>query len=158
MKSSDAAFAKKADEADLAEVKMGELAQQKAANPAVKQFGERMVTDHSKANTELKQAAAKDNITLPMKMTAKDQETYDKLAKLSGPEFDRQYMKDQVSDHEMMISEFQKEANRGNKTNIESFASQTLPTLQEHLKLAKQADQKVMAADGGMNKNGKAAE
>jgi len=157
-KSSDATFAKRADQADLAEVKMGELAQQKAANPAVKQFGERMVTDHSKANTELKQAAAKDNITLPTSMTAKDQATYDKLSKLSGSQFDRQYIKDQVSDHEKVISEFQKEADESGNSNIKNFASQTLPTLQEHLKLARQADQQVMAKYSAADKNGKAAE
>lgn len=147
-KSSDVTFAKRANQADLAEVKMGELAQQKSSNSAVKQFGERMVTDHSKANTELKQAAAKDNITLPTSMNAKDRGTYDKLSKLSGSQFDRQYMKGQVSDHEKVISEFQKEANEGGNSNIKNFASETLPTLQEHLKLARSADQQVMAKNG----------
>src|SRR5581483_9505444 len=83
-KSADSTFAMKAAQGGMAEVKMGQLAEQKASSPEVKQFAQRMVTDHTKANSELKQAAAQDNITLPTSLDSKDQATYDKLSKLSG--------------------------------------------------------------------------
>jgi len=154
-KSADSTFAMKAAQGGMAEVKMGQLAEQKASSPEVKQFAQRMVTDHTKANSELKQAAAQDNITLPTSLDSKDQATYDKLSKLSGSQFDREYMRDQVADHQKDISEFKKEASSGSNPNIKNFASQTLPTLQEHLTLAKQADQQVTQTRGSAaDKNG----
>jgi putative membrane protein len=157
-KTADSTFAKKAAAGGMAEVKFGELAQQKASSPAVKQFGQRMVNDHSKANSQLKGVASKDDITLPSGLDANDQATYDKLSKLSGTAFDRAYMKDMVSDHEKDVSDFKREANTGKNSDVKNFASQTLPTLEEHLTLARQTEQQVMAENGATNKNGKAAE
>lgn len=150
----DAMFAKKAAEGGMAEVKLGELAQQKASSPQVKQFAQRMVTDHTKANSQLKEAAAQDNIAVPATLDSKDQATYEKLSKLSGSQFDREYIKGEVSDHQKDISEFKKEANSGSNPNIKSFAAQTLPTLQEHLSLAKRADQQVSQTSGSGYGNG----
>ena len=157
-KTADSTFAKIAAAGGMAEVKFGELAKQKAASPAVKQFGERMVTDHSKANSQLKGVASKNDISLPSGLDAKDQATYDKLSKLSGPEFDRAYMKDMVSDHEKDVSNFKREADTGKNSDVKNFASQTLPTLEKHLTLARQTEQQVMANNGAADKNGKAAE
>jgi putative membrane protein len=156
-KNADSTFAMKAAAGGMAEVKFGQLAQQKASNPAVKQFGERMVTDHSKANSQLKSVASKNDITLPSGLDAKDQATYDKLSKLSGPEFDRAYMKDMVSDHEKDVSDFKREANTGKNSDIKNFASQTLPTLQEHLQMARQTEQQTAGNSGAIN-NGRPAQ
>ncbi len=146
MKSADATFAMKAAQGGMAEVKLGQLAVQKAGNPEVKSFGQKMIDDHSKANDELKSAAAKDNMTLPTTLGAKDQALYNKLSSLSGADFDKAYMKAMVKDHEEDIKEFQKEASKGTNPGIRNFASTTLPTLQEHLQLAKSAEQKVTAS------------
>ncbi|MGI8991423.1 MAG: DUF4142 domain-containing protein [Bryobacteraceae bacterium] len=135
-KAMDTHFAMKAAQGGMAEVKLGQLAQDKGSSDAVKQFGKKMVDDHSKANDRLKSVAAKENITLPTDMDAKDQAVYDELSKLSGAEFDRAYARDMVRDHKKDVSEFQKEANKGKDDSIKNFASQTLPTLQEHLKMA----------------------
>jgi putative membrane protein len=135
---SDEQFAKKAAQGGLAEVKMGELAQQKGTNEAVKKFGQRMAEDHTKAGEELKQAAMKENITLPTDLDTKDQATYDALSKLSGPAFDRAYARDMVKDHEQDIAEFKREANSGKNESIKNFAAQTLPTLEDHLKEARE--------------------
>lgn len=133
-------FAKQAAEGGLLEVQLGQLAEQKASNPQVKQFGQRMVTDHTKLNNELMSIASRDNMTLPTQLTGKDKAQYDKLASLSGTQFDRAYMRDQVRDHQKDISEFQKEANNGSNPDLKNFASQSVPTLQEHLMLAQNAE------------------
>ena len=143
MKSSDATFALKAAQGGFAEVKLGQLALEKASSTDVKSFAQKMIDDHSKANNQLKEAAGKDRMTLPSTMDAKDQSLYNQLRDLSGPAFDKAYMKAMVKDHEEDVKEFQKEANKGANPDIKNFASTTLPTLQEHLELAKSTEQKV---------------
>jgi putative membrane protein len=133
----DKKFLKQAAAGGLAEVELGKLAQQKASSDAVKQFGERMVTDHTKANDQLKEVASKENVAVPTTLDKKEQAHLDKLSKLSGPQFDKAYMKDQVKDHEKDVREFQEEAQNGTNPDIKQFASQTLPILQQHLDQAK---------------------
>jgi putative membrane protein len=133
----DKKFVKESALGGLAEVEMGKLATQKASSDAVKQFGQRMVDDHSKANEQLKQAAAKSNIEVPASLDSKHQSRVDKLAKLSGPEFDKAYLKDQVKDHENDVDKFKDEAQNGSDPNVKQFAMATLPTLQEHLSAVK---------------------
>ncbi len=139
----DNTFAMNAAAGGIAEVQMGQLAVQNAADPAVKAFGQKMVNDHSKANDQLKIIAAQKGVTLPGSMTAKDQATYDHLAKLNGAEFDRAYMADMVKDHRTDISEFEKEANSGSDAELKGFATNTLPTLRQHLEMAEDTDAKV---------------
>jgi putative membrane protein len=136
---SDTDFARAAAEGGLAEVKLGELAEDKATNKAVKDLGQRMVDDHTKADDNLKAVAAKDNISIPSQMDAKDQAAYTRLSQLSGAAFDRAYARDMVRDHETDIAVFRHEANDGKDATIKSFAAQTLPTLEGHLKEARQA-------------------
>ncbi len=139
----DTDFATKAAAGGMAEVQMGQLALKNASSGDVKAFGQKMVDDHTKANDKLKSLASKDNISLPTDMDAKDKATYDRLSKLNGAAFDRAYMRDMVKDHKMDIAEFQKEANNGTNSDLKDFASETLPTLQEHLRLAETTDAKV---------------
>jgi putative membrane protein len=133
----DAHFAKEAAQGGMAEVQLGQLAQEKGSNDTVKSFGKRMVDEHSKAGDKLKEVASRESITLPTDISAKDQATYDRLAKLNGA-FDRAYARDMVKDHERDVAAFQKEANAGKDDSLKSFAAETLPTLQEHLKQAKE--------------------
>lgn len=132
----DNIFMTKAAQGGLAEVEMGKLALERASSDGVKKFGQRMVDDHSKANDELKGIAANKGVTLPTVMNVKDQATYDRLSQLNGAEFDRAYMADMVRDHRADIAEFQNQANRGRDSDVKDFASRTLPTLQDHLKMA----------------------
>lgn len=136
-------FIRKAAEGGLAEVQLGELAQQKAESPQVKEFGQRMVTDHSKANDQLKQVAEKEGITVPEKLSAKDEATKARLEKLSGAQFDRAYMATMVRDHTQDVSEFRTQANAEKDSAVKNFAAETLPTLQDHLKEAKSIDRQV---------------
>jgi putative membrane protein len=135
---SDRSFAKKADQGDLAEVKLAQLAQTKSQSPAVRSFAQRMIQDHSKANDKLKSAASQIHINLPAQPNQEQQTTYDRLSKLDGTAFDRAYAENQVKDHEHVIAEFQKEAKTGQNPQIKQFAENTLPTLHKHLTLARQ--------------------
>jgi putative membrane protein len=120
----------------MAEVQLGKLAQEKSSSDQVKQFGQRMVDDHSKANQQLEQMAQQKNVRLPKQPGAREQAEKARLEKLSGDEFDKAYMSHMVADHKKDVAEFQKESSAARDPEIKSFASQTLPTLQEHLKQA----------------------
>jgi putative membrane protein len=137
----DRKFMEKAAQGGIAEVELGKLAAQKAASPDVKQFGQRMVDDHSKANDKLKSLATSKGVNLPTGLDRSTQRELDKLSKLSGAEFDREYMKHMVSDHKKDVSEFKSEAKKAKDADVKDFAATTLPTLEEHLKLAQAAEQ-----------------
>ena len=143
---SDRAFVMEAAKGGLAEVEMGRLAAEKASNPDVKSFGQRMVDDHSKANDELKALAQQKGIQIPTDLDAKDKATRDKLAKLSGDAFDKAYMADMVKDHKTDVNEFKKESQQAKDADIKAFAGKTLPTLEDHLKMAEETHGKVSGA------------
>lgn len=134
----DRDFMTEAAAGGMAEVELGRLAAQKAKSADVKQFGQKMVDDHSKANNELKQLAARKGVTLPADMNGEQKEERDKLSKLSGAEFDKEYMKLMVDDHDKDVAAFQDEAKDGDDADVKNFASKTLPTLQEHQRMAKE--------------------
>jgi len=152
LSTADRQFVTKAAQGGMAEVELGQLATQKAQSEQVKQFGQRMVDDHTKANDQLKQVASRENITLPTGLDAKDQALKDHLEKLSGAQFDKVYMQHMVTDHKKDIAAFQKEATSGQNEQVKQFAQQTLPTLQSHLQQAQQTDQVAMK-EGQNNKN-----
>jgi len=134
--SGDRKFVEEAAIGGMSEVELGNLAQQKASNDQVKQFGARMVQDHSKANDELKQVASAKGIQLPASLDKKHQKDLDRFQKMTGADFDKAYMSHMVDDHKKDVSDFKKEASSGKDADIKGFASKTLPTLQEHLQLA----------------------
>jgi putative membrane protein len=135
-KMSDATFVMKAARGGMAEVELGKLAVEKAGSDEVKKFGQRMVDDHSKANDELKILARNKHITLPTEVDPREQALHDRLAKLSGTEFVRAYMQAMLLDHRQDMSEFGMEAKMGKDADVKGWAAKTLPTLEEHLKLA----------------------
>lgn len=143
----DMKFVKHAVSGGLLEVKLGQIAMDQAANPAVKQFGQHMVQDHMRANQQLMNVLAASGIQAPKKIGQKDQECLDKLAKLRGGEFDKEYMKGMVKDHEKTIKLFQQEAEDGQNAQLKAFAQQTLPVLKAHLQMARQTCKQV--EDGG---------
>jgi len=134
--SADHQFVMEAARGGMAEVDLGKLASEKAQSPQVKQFGERMAQDHGKANDELKSLAQQKNITLPTELDSKHQSTHDKLAKLSGAQFDRAYMQEMLQDHRKDVNEFRKESQSGKDPEVKAWAAKTLPTLEEHMRLA----------------------
>lgn len=137
-KMDDKKFLKDAALGGMTEVELGKLATQKASRDDVKQFGQKMVDDHGKANDQLKQVASQEKIPVPDTLDSKHQSRIDKLSKLSGENFDKAYVKDQLKDHQTDVKEFNTEAQSGTNPNIKSFAASTLPTLQHHLDMVKE--------------------
>ena len=127
----DRTFIHKAAKGGMMEVAMGTLAEQNGQSDDVKSFGKRMVTDHSKANEELKSIAAKKGVKLPSKEPS---------GKWSS---DKAYMDMMVKDHEKDLAEFQEEASTGTDPDVKKFAEDTAKVVQEHLDLAKQTQSKL---------------
>jgi putative membrane protein len=132
----DSTFIRTAAMDGLAEVEHGKLAAQNAASDDVKQFAQRMVDDHGKANTELQALASQKNVSLPKELDAKHKAMHDKLAKMNGAAFDSAYMTHMATAHKEAVTLFQREGKAGKDPETKAFAEKTLPTLQEHLKMA----------------------
>jgi putative membrane protein len=148
LSASDRRFIKEAAEGGMAEVELGRLAQLKGSSDDVKKFGQRMVEDHTKANDKLKELAASKSITLPEKPNPQQEATKDRLVKLAGAEFDKAYMKDMVQDHKNDVAAFRTESRSGHDPEVKDFATQTLPTVSDHLKNAQNIAPKVPQALG----------
>lgn len=132
-----AEFVVEAANSGMMEVEAGRVAQQKGSSQEVKQYGQMMVDDHTKANEELKALASTKNITVP---AAIGQDKQDKLAKLqekSGAEFDREFMDLMVSSHEDAVNLFEKQAENGSDPELKSWAAGKVTVLKQHLDHAK---------------------
>lgn len=155
----DRKFMDKAAQGGMAEVELGQLAEQNGQSPEVKAFGKRMVDDHSKANDQLKQLAEQKGVALPTSLNAQDQATKNRLSKLQGAAFDKAYMQDMVTDHKKDVAEFQRESKVAHDPELKSWAGQTLPTLQSHLQEAEKISGSGTAAmgksDNGMTAQGR---
>lgn len=138
LSSAEGDFVQRAAMDSRAEVELGNVAQQNASSDAVKQFGQRMVQDHSKASKELERLVSKKGIALS-KTVDEDQRTDAvKFSKLSGPNFDRAYMREMVDDHKKTLEEFQRQAESAQDPDVRSFAVNSLPNLQDHLRQAQE--------------------
>jgi putative membrane protein len=149
----DSKFVMMAAMGGMAEVEMGRLAAQKGASDEVRQFGQRMVDDHTRANEELMRVASSKAMTPPTTLDAKHQAAMQKLSAMSGEKFDKEYVKMMVSDHKKDVGEFQKEASGGKDADVKAFASSTLPTLQEHLQMIQRINDKMSMRRSGMGSN-----
>jgi len=127
-------FIKDAIQGNLAEVKVGQLAQEKGASQGVKDFGTQLTKDHDKANQSATQVAQQLNVTAPDAPAMKQKAVYAKLSALSGDKFDREFIKSMVKDHQEDIAKYQKEAQKVGPAA--DYAKATLPKLREHLKMA----------------------
>jgi|GEM_PF-645553 len=201
----DQRFMQDVAEGGKAEVALGNLALQRAASDDVKQFAQRMVDDHSKANQELTELASQKNISLPYSsdvkaatggvkdtvagvrdtardpravakeghtqadqqtasgrpatgdaaaisgdnLTGKHRQLYDRLSRLSGAEFDREYMKEMVKGHNKNVSEFEKASQKSQDADLKAWAAKSLPTLREHQQMARDISSKVGGKSSG---------
>jgi putative membrane protein len=143
----DQAFLKEAVQGDMTEVKMGELAQQKGQSDSVKTFGETLQKDHGDHLKKLQAMAQQMGAQAPSEPSAKQQADYDKLAKLSGAKFDREFAKHMVMDHKMDISKYQAEAKKTGP--LAELAKETVPTLQKHLQMAQSLDKPAATTGAG---------
>jgi len=143
--SADESFVKEAAMGGMAEVELGKLASEKAANERVKSFGQKMVTDHGQANEQLKSLAAGKRIALSSSVDQTHKARYDQLKGLSGAAFDRAYVTSMLADHEKDVAAFQKEAKSGRDPEVKAWAGKTLPTLEEHLKMVRELERQVVS-------------
>ena len=134
---SDEMFVKMAASGGMLEVKAGVLAQDKTANADVRAFGAKMVTDHTKAGNELKAAAKVAGIKVPDTLLDEHQKHLDHLKDMKKDDFDKAYIHHMVADHEEDVALFEKASKEAKDKNIKTFAEKTLPTIKEHLAMAK---------------------
>jgi putative membrane protein len=132
----DRKFIEDAAKGGMFEVQSGQLAQQKASDPAVKEFANRLVQDHTKANDELKQIAQAKGVQMPDKEKWGERREIGKLDKLSGAAFDHEFAMRSVSDHQKDIQEFEKAASKVKDPDVKAWAEKQLPVLREHLAMA----------------------
>ena len=121
----------------MSEVQAGQIAVDRATDNNLKQFGQQMVTDHTRINTELMQLAQQKGVTPPAMLDGDAQQQIDKLNSSNGNDFDSQYIQDQVKDHQDTVKLFQNEINQGQDPDVKAFASRNLPIIQHHLDMIK---------------------
>ncbi|MBN8904130.1 MAG: hypothetical protein BGO51_26005 [Rhodospirillales bacterium 69-11] len=132
----DRNFVVQAATGGFAEVDLGRLAAQKGTTSAIKQYGQRLVTDHSQANEELMQIADEAGIELPTEMDRRTASTLQRLRGTTGTGFDQAFIQRMIADHQRDIQLFRKEAQSGSDPTIKGFAQRYLPILQVHLQMA----------------------
>ena len=129
----DSKFVTEAANGGMAEVELGKLAQSKGSNGDVKAFGQMMVTDHSKANEELKAIAEAKGIALPDAPAEAQQQIKNDLSQQSGTSFDKGYINVMVEDHKKTVTLFEEASKNLKDPELKAFADKTLPTLKMHL-------------------------
>ncbi len=133
----DKTFVEKAAQGGMTEVELGKIAQDQASAQDVKDFGAKMVEDHSKANDELKAIASSKGITIPDSLDAKHQKMVDDLKAKSGKDFDTAYLKAMTKGHDMTDALFQKEASSGQDPDLKAFAAKTDKVVKMHIAMLK---------------------
>jgi putative membrane protein len=129
------AFLKKAIEGNYAEIQMGQLAQQKGQSDGVKRFGQMLSDDHSAANQKATAAAQSMGVAPPAGPNAKQKADHEKMSKLTGDRFDREFAMHMVADHQKDIADYKKEAKRSDAAA--DYAKGQIDVLQKHLETAK---------------------
>jgi putative membrane protein len=137
MSSQDQKFLMDAAMSGMKEVQLGRWAAQKGTSEEIKKFGQMMVDHHSKANTELMSLASSKGITLPTELDNKHQADVAKLSSRTGADFDREFAKMMLKDHDKAVDMFEKQSEKGADADLKAFAAKALPTLQEHLQQAR---------------------
>jgi putative membrane protein len=145
----DKMFLRKAAAGGLAEVQLGKLATQKAAAQDVKDFGQKMVTDHTALNSQMAPIADSMSVPLPTKLSTEDQAEYDKLNALSGDDFDKEYVSFMVKDHHQDLREFRTEAASTSNPTLRAAVDKGSKVIYEHMTMIdKMAREKGIATPG----------
>ncbi|MGH6850783.1 MAG: DUF4142 domain-containing protein [Methylocella sp.] len=137
LSSSATDFVKKAAISDMFEIQSSQLAQQKANGPT-KHFAEQMINDHQKNSKDLNSVVQDQNAeaVMPTQLDKSHQKMLDKLQRLNGTAFDRQYKKDQIAAHKQAMSLFKHYSKTGDDAALKTWADNSLPELQQHLTMA----------------------
>jgi putative membrane protein len=131
----DRRFVEQASSGGAYEVQAGQLALQKTQDAHVQMIAQHMIHDHTMANHQLSQIAQQKGLTANTAPNADQKQMINELQGLNGADFDQKYISQQTEAHKQTIALFQQETNSGQDGALRSFAAQTLPTLQEHLRM-----------------------
>jgi|SRR5579884_359102 len=137
--STEQTFAAELAHSNVAEIEMGKLAQEKGADSDVRDFGAKMVTDHTRLNNSLKEWARSNHVSLPTGLSTAAADQKRKLEGLTGKAFDSAYISDMVNDHRHDVDRVEKISRTSDDPQVKQLAQDVLPTLQEHLQLAEKA-------------------
>ena len=138
LSSKDRTFVMQAGQLSMMEVELGRLAVKRGSSPSVKQYGQEMVEDHTRANQELMQLAMQKKVELPTEMSTQNTAMIDRLSGLSGTSFDTAYKQAMIDSHKQAIALFQAQSQQGQDPELKAWAAQKLPNLQAHLKMVNQ--------------------
>lgn len=136
-------FLQNASGANMAEVEGAQLAEQKAQSPMVKQLAQTLLQDHQQLQQQLTTVEQQDGVQVKPNVTAADKSQMKKLQKMSGAQFDKRFVQDQIKDHKKDIKKFEDAAQKIDDPQVKQLAQQGLPVLQKHLGMAQQAQQQL---------------
>ena len=140
----DALFAAAANDGGLSELTLSQLGAQRATDPELKQFSERMIEEHTRLNGELQTLAAQKGIRIPQTVDIRSQFCAQSLAGLSGEKFDHCYAKAQLVAHMEAVAAFEAESERGIDPDMRAMAARALPKIKSHLEMIKPIAKKYM--------------
>lgn len=138
LSSRDRTFVMQAGQLGMLEVELGRLAVQDGSSAGVKQYGQQMVEEHTRANQELMQLAMQKKVELPTEMSTQNTALIDRLSGLSGKSFDTAYKQAMIDSHNQAIALFQAQSQQGQDPELKAWATKTLPNLQAHLEMVNQ--------------------
>lgn len=136
--SQDRNFAMQAGQIGMLEVQLGKLAVERGSSARVKEYGQEMVEEHTRANQELMQLAMQKEVELPTEMNTQNKALMDRLSGLSGTSFDAAYKQAMIDSHNQAIALFQAQSQQGQDPELKAWATQKLPNLQAHLQMVNQ--------------------
>ena len=146
----DKRFVQEAMEGDMSEIQLGQLAQQKATSDQVKQFGQKLVDDHTKLDEQIKPIAEQMGVTPPTDLSAKHKAVKNRLEGLSGAQFDKEFVKYMVSDHREDDQKFKKEESSAKDPALKNAVTQGEPVIAEHLRMAESMQKSSSTSPSGM--------
>jgi putative membrane protein len=157
LSAADQSFITTAAEANLAEIETAKMVEGKSTDPSVKDFANRLVTDHTQASQTLATLAEMTGTKLPAEPSVAERGQKDELQKLSGAKLDESYLNDELRGHKQVISRFEQEIEHGRDKSVKNYAEQTLPTLQDHIRIGEDIAGKMgMSGKLGLNQEAKA--
>lgn len=155
----DREFANEAAHVNQAEMKLANVAEQRATNSALKQFGTLMSQDHTKAWNALQSWAKESNFTLPNQPDSEQASTIQQLSKQSGQLFDQEFVRDELEGHKGAIADFEREIENGQNPQLKRYAETYLPVIQDHIRIAEDLAGKMeMPGKAGLVDQSKAIE
>jgi putative membrane protein len=149
LRAMDSDFLREANTGNLKEVEMARVAVRQTTNEKVRSFAQRMIDDHTKMNQELTQLAREKGLNLGEQLPQEARSDINRIGNVNGADFDRQYVKEMVQDHEKDADAFDRQARTGEDASVRSLASRCLPTIREHLRMAKDLDTNMNAPQIG---------